>query len=1105
MWVQLAKEASLISGRPVDLAECLNFRGVLLQDLHEESSGTADSCAAGTQLLDEALQCMLEALAIRERLDDQESLALALGHVSSVYHRLGKDLLAFIYRLDSLVHADPSAEDHGVPIRNLAALFWRLSDKESREASNLLLQNAETLKQLVRRTDPLTRGDLFDILGEACWEADQHEMALQSWRQAGAEYSASDKPTRAFYVWARAQDLAYRREEPKEIVEFGLQCTRTAPEDVSAEALASRYHLLAFGYDAIGRTEAAIAAYHDAARVACRSEDDALPGIYLLEAAHLEQECGMLEEACEDFEKVLSGPAGAFTFWDAESGLAEVFRRKGDLGAAIHWCEEAVALSIVNRMSFALRVSALYLSSFLHFQAGDYGIALVRCGDLLQFFETESVTPQPILWYHTNRLFPHCVVTPVPSAVALLGLMAAQLRGSRKDVERYLDLYLRSFAQEQAQTVETDTEAEALPHELRQFARAECLLVIDPQQAIETLRASLPVLENQGLVPVPAHSTLGLAHFILGNTIQAQTHFNRVLELIVQYPSVEDEINAHYFLGLIEMHAGSLETAYDEFSAVIRAKEAQRGSLADLDLRQGFPRGAYHALIEVCRRLGRTHELVETVEKLKSRVLLDLLALPQHRPIDYRSLRDLKKLKEKRESHNRQFLVETNQQSMRRLEELMAEDPEKAEASQMAGINLGRRRDEMTERLLQHGFLFKLDSQVSALSFDEIRDLCASANHRVVLVEYLVTSTEVLVLGVRADLEHPQLAVVPIPKDRLSALARSGLARLGLRGGAVEGTWQQDMAQLLAPALAWSNEGDLLWLVPHGPLHGLPLHAVKVSGRYVIERNPVCYSASASILKYCRNNRRGWRETALVLGDPADNLPNARREAQLVAEMFGTTAFLGREATKSRLREALERSGPPDILHFAGHSLFRSTQPLESAMELAPGGGAQSPDDGSQTGVLTAGEIFALSLRTDLVTLSSCASGAQKVGLGDEPVGFARAFLYAGAASVLASLWPVDDLSTRVLMERFYRSLRQGLSKAEALRRAQLHLLHLTAREVADFRRSERGDLEADAGPPHRTLTRDLTATTAHGTAADAHPYSHPHFWASFTLMGDWN
>ena len=100
-------------------------------------------------------------------------------------------------------------------------------------------------------------------------------------------------------------------------------------------------------------------------------------------------------------------------------------------------------------------------------------------------------------------------------------------------------------------------------------------------------------------------------------------------------------------------------------------------------------------------------------------------------------------------------------------------------------------------------------------------------------------------------------------------------------------------------------------------------------------------------------------------------------------------------------------------------------------------------------------------LDADLVTLSACGTGLGKVLGGEGLLGLTRAFQYAGARSVLASLWSVSDESTGELMKRFYGYLKEGRSKAEALRSAQLDLL----------RRSE---------------------------------YSHPFHWAGFQLVGDW-
>ncbi|MFN8459061.1 MAG: CHAT domain-containing protein [Anaerolineae bacterium] len=94
---------------------------------------------------------------------------------------------------------------------------------------------------------------------------------------------------------------------------------------------------------------------------------------------------------------------------------------------------------------------------------------------------------------------------------------------------------------------------------------------------------------------------------------------------------------------------------------------------------------------------------------------------------------------------------------------------------------------------------------------------------------------------------------------------------------------------------------------------------------------------------------------------------------------------------------------------------------------------------------LTALEVLkSLRLRCDLVTLSACESGLSRVRRGDELIGFMRAFSYAGARALVDTLWRVNDRPTRLLMERFYQEIEAGLGFAEALKRAQLYVKHLS-------------------------------------------------------------
>jgi CHAT domain-containing protein len=156
--------------------------------------------------------------------------------------------------------------------------------------------------------------------------------------------------------------------------------------------------------------------------------------------------------------------------------------------------------------------------------------------------------------------------------------------------------------------------------------------------------------------------------------------------------------------------------------------------------------------------------------------------------------------------------------------------------------------------------------------------------------------------------------------------------------------------------------------------------------------------------------------------------------------------------------------------------------PLDSHLALSAHRG------GTENGRLQAWEVFEqVRLDADLVTLSACETALGREVGGEGLIGLTRAFQYAGARSVVASLWEVSDRSTGALMTLLYAGLKQGQSKDEALRTAQLGLLRGAARPLA--------------APWPERLENLLFRRSAESTAeARAHPFH----WAAFQLFGDW-
>ncbi|MCP4519390.1 MAG: CHAT domain-containing protein, partial [Delftia sp.] len=247
----------------------------------------------------------------------------------------------------------------------------------------------------------------------------------------------------------------------------------------------------------------------------------------------------------------------------------------------------------------------------------------------------------------------------------------------------------------------------------------------------------------------------------------------------------------------------------------------------------------------------------------------------------------------------------------------------------------------------------------------------------------------------------------------LAAAPRSKPGQVPGLAANVRGLLQQLYELLVAPLYDALAPYPQLIVVPHGPLHYLPLHALHDGQSFLLERHAISYLPGASLLRYCTQARPA-ASGDLVLGHSYGGvLPNAPREAEAVAAILDGQIVLEDAAALDRLRETA-----PDcrILHLAAHGDFRPDNPLFSGLALSDGW-------------LTTLDIFNLPLKASLVTLSACQTGRNVVGGGDELLGLMRAFLCAGAASLLLSLWAVEDRSTAQFMETFYTKLTAGQSK----------------------------------------------------------------------------
>ena len=230
--------------------------------------------------------------------------------------------------------------------------------------------------------------------------------------------------------------------------------------------------------------------------------------------------------------------------------------------------------------------------------------------------------------------------------------------------------------------------------------------------------------------------------------------------------------------------------------------------------------------------------------------------------------------------------------------------------------------------------------------------------------------------------------------------------------------------------------GDELIVVPEGPLWLAPYAAfMDPNSRYLSESFRIRFIPSLLSLKIILDCPADYhaKNGALLLGDPwveevkLKQLPCARREVELIAKILHTTPLTGKEATKA---EVLKQLSNVALVHIAAHGRMETG---EIALSPNPTRASEKPSD--EDFLLTMSDVLNVRLRARLVVLSCCHSGRGEIK-AEGVVGIARAFLGAGARSVLVSLWAIDDEATLEFMKYFYQHLAEGESASKSLNQA---------------------------------------------------------------------
>ena len=316
-----------------------------------------------------------------------------------------------------------------------------------------------------------------------------------------------------------------------------------------------------------------------------------------------------------------------------------------------------------------------------------------------------------------------------------------------------------------------------------------------------------------------------------------------------------------------------------------------------------------------------------------------------------------------------------------------------------------------------------------------------------ILLEYFVTADRLLIFVVTRDSVFP--IAVNVSSEQIASrtrLARELLGRRDARSGAAYAALGSLYTSLIAPVRRASalDGTSRLVIVPHGALAYLPFAALRnpADGRFLVQDFTTTYVPSSATFALARRAEAGREQgpdgPATALAPFPVDLPATLVEAQRVSQLVAGVAVTGSEASEMAFRQALETA---PLVHVATHAELNTQNPMFSSIALTSTGLGNRSDDGR----LEVHELLGMHVRSSLVFLSGCETGvgaawSSAFRQGEDFTTLAQAFLYAGARSVVATLWRIEDGAAATFAEQFYENLRR-MPPPDALAAAQRSML----------------------------------------------------------------
>jgi CHAT domain-containing protein/Tfp pilus assembly protein PilF len=891
------------------------------------------------------------------------------------------------------------AHDQAAALHYVGECHWRLGNFPE---AHRYLDRALTLEH--SSDDRLSEGKTLNVLGLLSWDEGNYDRAIENFRRAGTIARAlGDKKLEGAslnnlsLVYDEQGDYDTSLEQYRRVLELYQDADFPRGVGDTLGNIGGVHLLLGRFREALGYYQQALKISEQLKSTTSMSQDHGNIGLCLLGLGEVDTALDHLDQAIK-----LATQAGMRqdqAYWIRVRGDGQVQKGQYDLGLQ----DYRAALAVYEEIGAqAELLEALHDSGQLHLLLGDSTSAEHDFRRALEMARSIGV----------DRGI----------TMNLVSLGDVEFRRARPDVA----IALYEQAGQRAATVKARHVRALVLLRLARVNRAQKRLALATTETDQSLviarEIGAPDLEAEAL-----YSRAELARLQ-----------QRLADALDDYRAAENAgagigdpdllWQIHFGRARTQEASGNASAALASLEAAVKVIEGVRGRLQESRFRSGYVEDKFEVYLELMRlqlQQGRTADAFSTVERLRARSFVEQLGGRASIPLSVGDRRREIELRER---------VRSLQQSLGDTDDAGAPAyPERA--VNRFSRELLRAEKEYQAFLDDHARM--PDAAGAAPTALAIQGRLRSGQ---ALLEYVV-GPENLVVFV---LTSRGLKVKSSPLRESELAARISLLRDLIRHPG-DDRWQKPAVRLSADLFdpleraGWLAGVTRLYIVPHGALTYLPFALLPRPatglGDLLIDRYTVAYlPAAAALLR--EPSGPGTARSLLAVAPSRGGLRHAPEEARAIDALFQPNArtLIGGEATEGRFKQL---AGNFRVLHLATHGYFNEVSPMLSGLELEP--------DRNDDGMLRVHEILDLPLRADLVTLSACdtARGSgyfTELPVGNGFVGLNRAFLAAGSASVMATLWKVDDRASVSVMKQFYGHLSESgddRNAASALASAQ--------------------------------------------------------------------